>query len=165
MTHGNCPHRVWSVLARKGRGQVMARLRNAVLAVALATGSAGCATFCDECDDFPVPGGPGGYAMMPGSYTGPPLSRVSDAPPVGSPSQAPAASPSGPAATSAPGDETVPSPPAAPPAGPGPGGAAPLPDGGAAAAASPALIPVSSTPAFPASATPSAIENGMPVVE
>ena len=40
----------------------MARLRNAVLAVALATGGVGCATFCDECDDFPIPGGPGGYA-------------------------------------------------------------------------------------------------------
>ena len=32
----------------------MARLRDAVLAVALATGGAGCATFCDECDDFPI---------------------------------------------------------------------------------------------------------------
>ena len=43
----------------------MARFRDAVLAVALATGGVGCATFCDECDDFPVPGGPGGYALMP----------------------------------------------------------------------------------------------------
>ena len=39
----------------------MARFRDAVLAIALATGGVGCATFCDECDDFPVPGGPGGY--------------------------------------------------------------------------------------------------------
>ena len=71
----------------------MARLRDAVLAVALATGGAGCATFCDECDDFPVPGGPGGYSMMPGSYTGPPLSRTPDAGPVGSPSQGPGLGP------------------------------------------------------------------------
>ena len=53
----------------------MARFRDAVLAVALATGGVGCATFCDECDDFPVPGGPGGYALMPGSYAGGPLER------------------------------------------------------------------------------------------
>ena len=55
---------------------VMARLRTAILAVALATGGAGCATFCDECDDFPLPGGPGGYAMLPGSYAGGPLSSA-----------------------------------------------------------------------------------------
>ena len=71
----------------------MARIRNAVLAVALAAGGAGCATFCDECDDFPVPGGPGGYAMMPGSYSGPPLSRAPDAGPAGSVPQGPASAP------------------------------------------------------------------------
>ena len=54
----------------------MVRLRDAVMAVALATGGVGCATFCDECDDFPMPGGPGGYSMMPGTYTGPPMPHV-----------------------------------------------------------------------------------------
>ena len=49
---------------------IMVRLRDTVLAVMLITGGVGCATFCDECDDFPVPGGPGGYSMLPGSYTG-----------------------------------------------------------------------------------------------
>ena len=68
----------------------MARFRDAVLAVALATGGVGCATFCDECDDFPVPGGPGGYALMPGSYAGGPLSAAPDTGPAGSPSPAPA---------------------------------------------------------------------------
>jgi len=48
----------------------MLRLRHAVAAVALVTGGVGCATFCDECDDFPLPGH---YAAVPGSYTGPPL--------------------------------------------------------------------------------------------
>ena len=77
----------------------MARFRDAVLAVALATGGVGCATFCDECDDFPVPGGPGGYALMPGSYAGGPLSAAPDTGPAGSPSPAPArSSPSRPAA-------------------------------------------------------------------
>jgi hypothetical protein len=51
----------------------MVKFRDAVLAIALAAGGTGCATFCDECDDFPVPGGPGGYSLMPGSYTGPPI--------------------------------------------------------------------------------------------
>src|SRR5271166_4024771 len=63
----------------------MARFRDAVLA----TGGVGCATFCDECDDFPVPGGPGGYALMPGSYAGGPLSAAPDTGPAGSPSPAP----------------------------------------------------------------------------
>jgi hypothetical protein len=62
----------------------MARLRSALLVVALATGGAGCATFCDECDDFPIPGGPGGYELMPGSYSGGPLREAADTPPVGS---------------------------------------------------------------------------------
>lgn len=48
----------------------MVRLRNAVAAVALATCGVGCATFCDECHEFPVPGR---FAALPGSYTGPPL--------------------------------------------------------------------------------------------
>ena len=48
----------------------MFKLRHAVAAVALATTGIGCATFCDECDDFPLPGQ---YAALPGSYTGPPL--------------------------------------------------------------------------------------------
>ncbi|OJW24654.1 MAG: hypothetical protein BGO49_06340 [Planctomycetales bacterium 71-10] len=57
----------------------MFRLRDAVAAVALATSGVGCATFCDECHEFPVPGR---FAAIPGSYTGPPLdgdSRRGDA--------------------------------------------------------------------------------------
>ncbi len=57
----------------------MFKLREAVAAVALATCGVGCATFCDECHEFPIPGQ---YAAIPGSYTGPPLdgdSRRSDA--------------------------------------------------------------------------------------
>ena len=62
----------------------MVRLRNVLLAVALAAGLVGCANIhvgdyahwslfhCSECDDFPTPAyGPNG-SMMPGSYTGPP---------------------------------------------------------------------------------------------
>ena len=100
---------------RKGKDLVMSRFRDAVLAVALATGGVGCATFCDECDDFPVPGGPGGYALMPGSYAGGPLSAAPDTGPAGSPSPA---SPSRPAA-GAPAGEAAPTPPAPPPASPG----------------------------------------------
>lgn len=48
----------------------MFRLRDAIAAVALATCGVGCATFCDECHEFPIPGR---YAAFPGSYTGPPL--------------------------------------------------------------------------------------------
>jgi hypothetical protein len=60
----------------------MARLRIAVMAVALSTGVTGCAFapspsrvahysiwHCDECDDFPMPAYGPGYSMMPGSYT------------------------------------------------------------------------------------------------
>jgi hypothetical protein len=50
----------------------MYRLRYAMAAVLLATGATGCVTFCDECDDFPISGG---YAAMPGTYTGPPLTH------------------------------------------------------------------------------------------
>jgi hypothetical protein len=65
----------------------MARLRNALMIVALAAGAFGCAHWggshghdyahwsifhCSECDDFPTPAyGPNG-SMMPGSYSGPP---------------------------------------------------------------------------------------------
>ena len=38
----------------------------------MAAGMTGCVTFCDECDDFPIPGG---YAAMPGTYTGPPVTH------------------------------------------------------------------------------------------
>lgn len=48
----------------------MFRLRDAIAAVAVATCGVGCATFCDECQEFPVPGR---FAALPGSYTGPPL--------------------------------------------------------------------------------------------
>lgn len=42
----------------------------ALAATALATGSVGCVTFCDECDNFPAPANVG-TSMMPGTYTGP----------------------------------------------------------------------------------------------
>lgn len=58
----------------------MFRLRDAVAAVALISCGTGCATFCDECDDFPVPGR---YAAIPGSYTGPPLEGEPRAPAYG----------------------------------------------------------------------------------
>src|SRR6478609_6623735 len=98
----------------------MVRLRDAVMAVALATGGVGCATFCDECDDFPMPGGPGGYSMMPGTYTGPPMRTSPEAGPARSTAPAPGAAPM----TSAPASEAAPTPPAAPAApaaGPGRG--------------------------------------------
>ena len=123
---------------RKGKDLVMARFRDAVLAVALATGGVGCATFCDECDDFPVPGGPGGYALMPGSYAGGPLSAAPDTGPAGSPSPAPApSSPSRPAA-GAPAGEAAPTPPAPPPASPGRDTGANAPGANGAASATPA---------------------------
>jgi hypothetical protein len=60
----------------------MARLRNAVMAVAL--GTCVCVTgcsfahwspfHCDECDDFPAPAYGPDFSMMPGSYTGTPPS-------------------------------------------------------------------------------------------
>ncbi len=116
----------------------MARFRDAVLAVVLATGGVGCATFCDECDDFPVPGGPGGYALMPGSYAGGPLSAAPDTGPAGSPSPAPApSSPSRPAA-GAPAGEAAPTPPAPPPASPGRDTGVNAPGGNGAASATPA---------------------------
>ena len=101
----------------------MVRLRDAVMAVALATGGVGCATFCDECDDFPMPGGPGGYSMMPGTYTGPPMNA---SPAAGSgraatPGQGSTPAPGAAPATSAPAGEAAPTPPAAPAAGPGRG--------------------------------------------
>lgn len=118
MNHGRNLAQIGSLgtyTERKGKDLVMSRFRDAVLAVALATGGVGCATFCDECDDFPVPGGPGGYALMPGSYAGGPLSAAPDTGPAGSPSPA---SPSRPAA-GAPAGEAAPTPPAPPPASPG----------------------------------------------
>src|SRR3954451_1790923 len=97
----------------------MVRLRDAVMAVALATGGVGCATFCDECDDFPMPGGPGGYSMMPGTYTGPPM----NASPAAGPGRA--ATP-GQGSTPAPGQGSTPPPGGAPGTVPG-GEAAPTP--------------------------------------
>jgi hypothetical protein len=58
----------------------MARLRNAVMAVALGTCVTGCSYahwslfHCDECDDFPAPAYGPDFSMMPGSYTGLPPS-------------------------------------------------------------------------------------------
>jgi len=134
-TGGTWPRLVLSGHTWKGKDLVMARFRDAVLAVALATGGVGCATFCDECDDFPVPGGPGGYALMPGSYAGGPLSAAPDTGPAGSPSPAPA--PSRPAA-GAPAGEAAPTPPAPPPASPGRDTGANAPGANGAASATPA---------------------------
>ena len=63
----------------------MARLRDAVMVVALGTGVMGCAFsqsqshvahysiwHCDECDNFPTPAYGPNFSMMPGSYTSPP---------------------------------------------------------------------------------------------
>jgi hypothetical protein len=101
-----------------GKDLVMGRLRNAVLAVALATGGVGCATFCDECDDFPIPGGPGGYAQQPGSYAGGPLSSAPDTAPAGGPMLAPGTSSSSGATTGGPAGSAAPTPPAPPAARP-----------------------------------------------
>ena len=63
----------------------MVRLRNALMAVALAAGVVGCAhmsgpwtTFehwslfhCSQCDDFPTPAYGPNNSLMPGSYGGP----------------------------------------------------------------------------------------------
>ncbi len=122
------------IYGTEGKDLVMSRFRDAVLAVALATGGVGCATFCDECDDFPVPGGPGGYALMPGSYAGGPLSAAPDTGPAGSPSPA---SPSRPAA-GAPAGEAAPTPPAPPPASPGRDTGANAPGANGVASATPA---------------------------
>lgn len=65
----------------------MAKYCRLGLILVVGVGLAGCVTFCDDCDDFPSPGGPGGYSLLPGSYTGPPPSQAADAPPVSSPSQ------------------------------------------------------------------------------
>jgi hypothetical protein len=129
----------------------MARFRDAVLAVALATGGVGCATFCDECDDFPVPGGPGGYALMPGSYAGGPLSAATDTGPAGSPVLGPA--PSSPArpTSGVPAGEAAPTPPAPPPAGPSrdAGTNPPAPDGAGSAAPAPTTTVTTSDFAHP----------------
>ena len=140
----------------------MARFRDAVLAVALATGGVGCTTFCDECDDFPVPGGPGGYALMPGSYAGGPLSAAPDTGPAGSPVPAPA--PSSPArpSTGAPSGEAAPTPPVPPAAGPGrdAGANPPAPDAGGAASAAPAPTTTVTTSDFAAPVLPSISPDG-----
>ncbi len=139
----------------------MARFRNAVLAVALATGGVGCATFCDECDDFPVPGGPGGYALMPGSYAGGPLSAAPDTPPTGPP--VPGAAPSSLAlpTTGAPTGGAAPTPPAPPTASPGrdTGANPPAPDG--AASAAPATTTTVTTSEFDPPVLPSVSPGGV----
>ena len=145
---------------RKGKDLVMARFRDAVLAVALATGGVGCATFCDECDDFPVPGGPGGYALMPGSYAGGPLSAAPDTGPAGSPSPAPApSSPSRPAA-GAPAGEAAPTPPAPPPASPGRDTGANAAGANGAASATPAPTTTVTTSDFAPPVLPSISPDG-----
>jgi len=138
----------------------MVRLRNAVLAIVLATGGMGCATFCDECDDFPVPGGPGGYSLMPGSYAGGPLSAAPDTAPAGPPILGSA--PSSPArpTTGVPAGEAAPTPPAPPAASPGrdAGANPPAPDG--AASAAPAPTTTVTTSAFAPPVLPSISPDG-----
>ena len=161
------PSLVLTNLLGKGQGCVMVRLRDAVMAIALATGGVGCATFCDECDDFPSPGGPGGYSMMPGTYTGPPPTEMSST--TGGPAAMPAdRTPSGPASTTPPVGEAAPTPPPAPSAAPagrggttgrptGPGGAASImpPPGAGLVAFDPAQMtsPASATGTPAASAS------------
>ena len=134
------PSLVLTNLLGKGQGYVMVRLRDAVMAIALATGGVGCATFCDECDDFPSPGGPGGYSMMPGTYTGPPaeMSSTTGGPAAMATDRTPSGA-SGASGTASPASEAAPTPPPAPSATApaqgggatsrptGPGGAASLP--------------------------------------
>jgi hypothetical protein len=89
----------------------MVKLRDAFLSIALVVGGTGCVTFCDECDDFPSPGGPRGYSLMPGSYSGPALSRAPDAEPVTPPAREPDTA----STPTAPGEgDTVPLPPLPP---------------------------------------------------
>ncbi|WP_165221799.1 hypothetical protein [Aquisphaera insulae] len=95
----------------------MVRLRDAVLAVAMAVGGTGCVMFCDECDDFPSPGPPGGPTMLlPGSYTGPPLQVAPDAGPgqESSPAPLPPANPAPPESTPNPADADQPTTPPVP---------------------------------------------------
>ena len=67
----------------KRKGFVMFKLRYAA-AVLMAAGMTGCVTFCDECDDFPIPGG---YAALPGTYTGPPVTHGGESQPGTTPDQ------------------------------------------------------------------------------
>jgi hypothetical protein len=78
---------------RNGKDFDMIRLRYALLIVATAAGTFGCAHLsqwsgaqpgqesgyahwsifhCSQCDDFPMPAYGPNYTMMPGSYAGPP---------------------------------------------------------------------------------------------
>lgn len=95
----------------------MVRLREAAAAVALLTGVIGCATFCDECHEFPVPGPYS--AASTGSYTGPPIRDVAGvgAAPAASPRTYQEAAPSqGPPSGGTPTQEAAPEPPPPPPA-------------------------------------------------
>jgi hypothetical protein len=100
----------------KGKDLVMVRIRDVALAVALATSGIGCVMFCDECDDFPFPGGPGGspgYSMIPGSYTGPAIGaanhpRNPERPPTPESVPAEESVPTPPEANEAPSDSEIP---------------------------------------------------------
>ena len=102
----------------------MVRLRDAVMARA-GHRRGRLSTFCDECDDFPVPGGPGGYSMMPGTYTGPPMSTAPDAG-----SGRAATAPASGLALPAPGESVDPGPSAAPTSAPAGDASAPDAPGG-----------------------------------
>lgn len=94
----------------------MLRFREAAAAVALLTGGVGCAVFCDECHEFPVPGR---YAMTTtGSYTGPPIRDVSGqgpAPPAAPTTFREASPAQGPVSGGTPTQEAAPEPPPPPP--------------------------------------------------
>jgi hypothetical protein len=110
----------------------MVRLRNAVMAIVLATGMTGCAALhgegnwfahwsifhCDSCDDFPAPSYGPGYSLAPGSYTGPATSGATDS------GQPAASTPPANAAPSTTPPATITTPPTPPNAAPGPGAGA-----------------------------------------
>jgi len=108
----------------------MARLRNAMMAVALSAGVTGCSFshlslfHCDACDDFPTPAYGPGFSMMPGTYTGPPVRGSLDPnrPSISTPSSGTNPSSEAPEAPLAP--TTSPTPPLPPAATPGQGAGA-----------------------------------------
>jgi hypothetical protein len=142
----------------------MVRVRHAVMAVALGTGTMGCALtqypsnvahysiwHCSECDDFPTPAYGPGYSMMPGTYTRPPSANSPEPKPatndavdsgaVPPPQQSPGSAPP-------PTTTTTPPP---PPAAPGPGASVRQPAVGGPALANTVVTGAASTlPPLPA---------------
>ena len=100
----------------------MARLRNAVMAVALGAGMTGCSHLtysrisifhCDACDDFPTPAYGPGFSMAPGTYTGPPVqdSVGPNRPAISNPAAGTSPATEAPGASSAPTASPTPPPP------------------------------------------------------